>query len=381
MWRRQVLFIARKDLAYLLRKRETLVWTFFMPIVFFYFIGTVTGGFGGNAAAREKLTLVAPADAGFLADQAAQRLEEQGYQVVRSAGAAPVEAEGRRVLLPPGFTAAVLAGRQVKVGFAPGDDGPGVSYDRVRVSRALYTVLADVVVSAQPGQPSPGPDAFARLRAMPRTLTLEVSAAGRRRHIPTGFEQTIPGTTVMFTLLVLLTSGGVLLVNERREGLLRRLAVTPIPRSALVLGKWMGRMALGLVQIGFALLVGTLLFGVRWGPHWPTVLLVLFLYAGLNASLGLLLGGVARTEGQAVTIGVLASNVLAALGGCWWPIEITPAWMQKVSLALPTGWAMDALHKLVSFQAGPASVVPHLLAFPLGALAAGWAAARLFRYE
>ncbi|HEX6739299.1 MAG TPA: ABC transporter permease [Vicinamibacteria bacterium] len=378
MWR-QALFIARKDLAYLLRKRETLVWTFFMPVVFFYFIGTVTGGFGGGGGPRrEELTLVAPADAGFLADEAARRLEEQGYQVVRAATA---PAKGRRVVLPPGFTASVLAGRQVKVGFAPGDDGPGASYDQVRVSRALYTLLADVIVSAQPGQPPATPEAFARLRGLPRTLTLEVTSAGRRRHIPTGFEQAIPGTTVMFTLLVLLTSGAVLLVNERREGLLRRLAMTPIPRGAVVLGKWMGRMALGLVQIAFALLAGTLLFGVRWGPHWPTVLLVLFLYAGLNASLGLMLGGVARTEGQAVAVGVLASNVLAALGGCWWPIEVTPGWMQKLSLALPTGWAMDALHKLVSFQAGPATVVPHLLAFPLAALAAGWAAARLFRYE
>jgi hypothetical protein len=25
--------------------------------------------------------------------------------------------------------------------------------------------------------------------------------------------------------------------------------------------------------------------------------------------------------------------ILAALGGCWWPIEITPPWMQSLSLA------------------------------------------------
>ena len=37
-------FIARSDVAHMLRRRETLAWIFVMPILFFYFIGTVTGG-------------------------------------------------------------------------------------------------------------------------------------------------------------------------------------------------------------------------------------------------------------------------------------------------------------------------------------------------
>jgi ABC-type multidrug transport system permease subunit len=82
-----------------------------------------------------------------------------------------------------------------------------------------------------------------------------------------------------------------------------------------------------------------------------------------------------------IGIGVLSKNVMAALGGCWWPIEITPAWMQKLSLALPTGWAMDALHKLVSFGEAPASVLPHLFVLATASLAAGWIAARRFRFQ
>ena len=44
----------------------------------------------------------------------------------------------------------------------------------------------------------------------------------------------------MFTLLVLLSSGAAQLVVEREQGLLRRLASTPIPRGSVVLGKWAG---------------------------------------------------------------------------------------------------------------------------------------------
>jgi hypothetical protein len=59
------------------------------------------------------------------------------------------------------------------------------------------------------------------------------------------------------------------------------------------------------------------------------LVLVLASWAALAASLGLLSGSLARTEGQAVGIGVLLTNVLAALGGCWWPIEVTPPAMQR----------------------------------------------------
>jgi hypothetical protein len=42
---------------------------------------------------------------------------------------------------------------------------------------------------------------------------------------------------------------------------------------------------------------------------------------------------------------------------------------------------MDALHQLVSFGAGPGAVLPHLIVLTIAALAAGWAAARTFRYQ
>jgi ABC-type multidrug transport system permease subunit len=186
---------------------------------------------------------------------------------------------------------------------------------------------------------------------------------------------------VMFTLLVLLTTGAVSLVIEREQGLLRRLASAPMSRGSVVLGKWIGRMGLGVVQITFAMLVGRLLFKMDWGPDIPMLLLVLLVYAGLCAVIGILLGNLARSRGQAVAIGVLAANIFGALGGCWWPIEIVPGWMQRLALFLPTGQAMDALHNLVSFQTGPVGALQPLIILATAALAVGWLATRTFRFQ
>jgi ABC-2 type transport system permease protein len=379
---RAALFVARKDLRYMLRQRETLLWTFAMPPVFFFFIGTITGGFGGGGGERPRLELVAPEPAGFLADALEARLDDEGFEVLRAAAPAPDSlAASRRLSIPSGFTDSLRAGRRVPARLErEGGLDPDARWDQVRVARAVYGLLADAALVATGGE-TVSASALERERGRSRTLTLDVHPAGRAEEPPIGFQQAVPGTMVMFTLLVLLTSGAVLLVIERREGLLRRVASAPLPRAGVVGGKWASRMGLGIVQIGFAMALGSALFHVDWGPDLAMVALVLLGWASLCAGLGILSGNLARTEGQAIGLGVFAANLLAALGGCWWPIEITPKWAQTAALLLPTGWAMGALHRLMSFQAGASAALPHLAALALAALAVGWVATRTFRYD
>ena len=120
---------------------------------------------------------------------------------------------------------------------------------------------------------------------------------------------------------------------------------------------------------------------MQWGPDLGMIVLVLAAWAAFCASAGLALGNLARTDRQAAGFGVLATNVLAALGGCWWPIEITPPWMQTLQKALPTGWTMDALHKLISFEAGAGSALADVTALIVATVLVAALAARRFRFQ
>jgi ABC-2 type transport system permease protein len=378
---RSAFFLARKDVQYMLRERETLLWIFIMPVVFFFFIGTITGGFSdtGNPDRPDPLVVEASPEAGFLAAHLTKRLETTGFRIY-DPDSVSLASKVPRLFIPTDFTDSVLAGHPMTLTLTRRNEGLGADYDEIRIQRASYSVLADLVTAAESGS-GPTPEALDAILAAPRTLTLEVSRAGRRHEIPTGFDQAVPGTMVMFTLMVLLTTGAILLVIERNQGLLRRLASSPMPRSGIIAGKWGGRIALAAVQIGFAMVLGRFLFKVDWGPNLPMLLVVLFFYAALLAMVGIVLGNLVRTEGQAVGIGVLSANVLAAMGGCWWPIEITQPWMQKLALFLPTGWAMDAMHKLVSFGAPASSVLPHIGVMFAASIVMGWIAVRTFRFQ
>jgi ABC-type Na+ efflux pump permease subunit len=375
-------FLARADFFHMLRQRETILWIFIMPVVFFYFIGMVTGGsrLRSQEDRRETLALWGPDDGGFLADQLAARLEKLDFRVVRAESEQEWAGHRRRLRLPERFTEKVLAGEPVKPAFEREGSAADAGFDEVRVMRAVYSELGDLIVAGKDGAEITE-ESLTKVAETERTLEVAVSAAGELRRIPSGFEQAIPGITVMFTLIVMFTTGGISLVVERRGGLLRRLASSPMSRASVVAGKWGARMMLGVIQIGIAMLTGWALFDIPWGPNRAVVILVLFSYGALVSALGVLLGNIAKTEGQAAGVGVLAANALAALGGCWWPIEVTPEWAQQLSMLLPTGWAMDALHKLMSFGAPPSSVAPHVAALLASAALAGYAVSRTFRFQ
>lgn len=381
---RNILFIAWQDVRNWLRDGSTLLWLFLMPPIFFYFIGTVTGGFSAGTSGDQATPITVIAEApGFLKDQVDLRLVDNDF-APEWAATPPSAGEGdppaRTLTFDANASALLLAGEPVTASFDTRANSLTREFEEIRIQRALYTVLADIVVAEATAGPLSAA-ALASVNDAPRVWQLDVAPAGERQVVPSGFQQAVPGMLVMFTLLVLLTSSGTLLVQERTQGLLRRLASAPISRGEVVAGKWQGRIVLAGIQIAVALVFGTYLFRMDWGPDLGMVIVVLLAWGGFCASAGLWLGSVARTEAQAAGIGVLTANLLAALGGCWWPIEVAPAWMQFIQKLIPTGWTMDALHKLISFQAGAASVIPNVLLLIAATAAIGGLAARRFRYQ
>lgn len=290
---RNTLFIAWQDVRFQLREGSTLLWLFIMPPIFFYFIGTVTGGFasGMSGGQATPLTVVAE-NPGFLKEQIDLRLVANDFapEWVEVLELAEGEAAPRRTLtFDANMSDKVTADESVTASYDTKANSLSREFEEIRIQRSLYTVLADVIVADATAGPLSS-DALATVNDAPRVWQLDVSTAGQRKEIPTGFQQAVPGILVMFTLLVLLTSSGTMLVQERTQGLLRRLASAPISKAEVISGKWEGRMVLAAIQVTVALAFGTFLFKMEWGPDIAMVIVVLVAWAGFCASAGLWLG-------------------------------------------------------------------------------------------
>ncbi|MFQ5609778.1 MAG: ABC transporter permease [Woeseiaceae bacterium] len=240
---KNIAFIGAKDVLFQLRQGSTVVWVFVMPPIFFYFIGTVTGGFSSGFVGQSTPITVVAENPGFLRDQVDLRLSENDFEANWIESLELLEGEAARtstLTIDANMTDVVLADEQVAMAFDTSANALTREFEEIRIQRALYTTLADIVAADMNSEVALSAELLVILNEKPRAWQLDVSPAGERLEIPSGFEQAVPGILVMFTLLVLLTTSGSMLVQERTQGLLRRLASAPISRTEVITGKWAG---------------------------------------------------------------------------------------------------------------------------------------------
>jgi ABC-type multidrug transport system permease subunit len=181
----------------------------------------------------------------------------------------------------------------------------------------------------------------------PGSLSIqETSVTGAPTQLNT-FDQNVPGFSVTFLLLGLLLGLSLGLIDERDWGTLDRLRTMPAPLGVSLVAKLLARFMVGLVQMAVLLAVGRLAFGVSLGPQpWALALPVVgIVFAG--TAFGLVVAGLARSRESVLPLGSIVIVTMAAVGGCWWPIDLEPRWMRQVALAFPTTWAMAGFNDLM----------------------------------
>ena len=115
---------------------------------------------------------------------------------------------------------------------------------------------------------------------------------------------------------------------------------------------------MSLVQMLLLVGFGILVLGVSWGRSPGALALILVTSALAAAALGTALGTIVRTPGQANGLSIMLGMSMALLGGCWYPIELFPAFVQTAVKILPTSWAMQGMLDLVLRGQGLSAVLP-----------------------
>jgi ABC-2 type transport system permease protein len=163
------------------------------------------------------------------------------------------------------------------------------------------------------------------------------------------YQTLVPAFMVMFAffLINIMASS---FINERKQGTLRRLQISPISGVQLLWGKTLPFLFVSIIQSFLLFLSGKLMFGMSWGTY-PAMLLPVILTTSLSAAgLGLLLATIVRTESQVSSYATFLVIVLAGISGCYMPRAWLPQLMQNVSLATPHAWALIAYQELLTHE-------------------------------
>jgi ABC-2 type transport system permease protein len=199
------------------------------------------------------------------------------------------------------------------------------------------------------------------------------------RSVPyNGYAHSFAGMTTQFILLAGIDAGIVLLL-ARERGIWQRLRSAPLGKAQYLLARIISTALIGLFQFALIYTAAIAIFKVRIGGSFIGFAALAVALCVLNAAFGLMLAAIGRSAAATRGIAIMATLLLVMVGGAWVPSFVFPKWLQQVSLALPTRWAVDGLDAMTWRGLGlDAAVAPILV---LGATAAVCIAIAIWRFR
>lgn len=366
-----------KDFRQTYRDKLSFLFTFILPLIFTAFFGFL---FGGTGTSTLPVAFVSGKPADTATEELQRLLQESGvvtlimYEDTEEAERAVASNRvAAAIVVPAGFAPAVNSDSHADVvlvrnlGSAPGQTVEQTVRQSLRrlVGARLAALTAYRSLFEQDSPREDGESWNAALLAAkvslgnPPLIRLVENSGARANEIPRGFDHASPGMLVNWILFGLL-GASITLVLERQNGALRRLLTTQVTRWHIIAGKCGAMMALTIVQQIVLIAVGQFAFGVDYLRSPAALVLTMITVSLLSAGLGLMLAATLKTEGAVIAATVLTSMLLAALGGAWFPLEVTGHTFAAVGHISPAAWVLDAFRGIILKGWGIGQVVPKL---------------------
>lgn len=365
----RIIDLALKDLSQMLRDKRSLLFLVAMPIIFTLFMGFAYRGSSQSDEETDNripLALVDPQPASRLNKMFVNRLgssdaikvvalnEDEAVEAFRKGEVAGV------LVIPDGFSEQVEAGKDAQLNLiaeAASSEGQSI-YQLLRAPISQLMSAVEIArisadVQSNPGEYVPSVElAWSKWNENSKLNLVRVEqavAAEAESSDWTGgnpYNQASPGILVQFAIFGLITSAQIL-VQERKTRTLQRLMTTAMKPGEIVAGHLLAMFALTFLQTAMLVVFGQLALNVNY-MHEPLGTLLVSIALGLwVASMGLLIGVVARSDDQVILYSMIAMFLFSALGGTWFPLEAAGGAFAAIGKALPSAWAMNGLQNIL----------------------------------
>jgi ABC-2 type transport system permease protein len=371
----RILDLALKDLSQMLRDKRSLLFIVAMPIVFTLFMGFAYRG--GSQSDEETdnripLALVDPQPESRLNRMLFTRLVSSDSIKVLAMNEAEAMDAFRKgevagvLVIPDGFSEQVEAGKarvdpsrndaQLNlIAEAASSEGQSI-YQLLRVPISQLMSAVEIArisadVQSNPDEYSPAIElAWSKWdeNSMLSLVRVEQAVAEESSDWTGGnpYNQASPGILVQFAIFGLITSAQILL-QERKTRTLQRLITTAMKPWEIVAGHLLAMFALTFLQTTMLVIFGQIALNVNYMSEPLGTLLVCVALGLWVASMGLLIGSVAKSDDQVILYSMIAMFLFSALGGTWFPLEAAGGAFGAIGRLMPSAWAMNGLQNIL----------------------------------
>ncbi|MBN2851340.1 MAG: ABC transporter permease, partial [Clostridia bacterium] len=145
----------------------------------------------------------------------------------------------------------------------------------------------------------------------------------------------------------------------------QRILTTPARNYHFVFGNILSCMWFAMVHMLISIPVIYLLFDIKdIIPAGDLIVLMLCLYLS-TISLGSLLVSTAKSQSSVSAMNILILSITSMLGGCYWPIDFMPVFMQNIAKVTPQYWFNTAITKMIKGEGIGANLIVLLCFFAL----------------
>lgn len=226
------------------------------------------------------------------------------------------------VVIPPRFEADLRAGRRTEIQV---NVDATAMYQASNGAAYIQRILTDEMTRY--------------LRRSDEKLATPLRLVIRKAFNPNGDTSWFNGIVAIINQITLLTVilTGAALIREREHGTLEHLMVMPLTAFEIALAKvWANGLVILVAATVSLFVVVQGMLGVPIAGSIPLFLLGVAVYLFFATALGIFLGTIARTMAQFALLIILLIFTLQMLSGGSTPVESQPAWLQRLTLVLPS---------------------------------------------
>ncbi|MQM27706.1 ABC transporter permease [Glycomyces albidus] len=312
-----------------IRDRSQIFFTILLPLMFMVLLASVFGG-GDTAASR----IVAVGDVAVL--------DGADPEVFTVTGASDLD-EALAMLREGDADAAVVQdGSTVRI-YPSATNSTSGAIAAGNLSALVDDVNVEVLSAAAPNEPVLETD-------------IEQADGGALKPI----QYLAPGILAWGVAITGVFGAAGTIVDWKRDKLLRRLRLTPASVGTFLSAKVSVNLTVAVGQTAVFLAVAALGFGLHLSAWtWFAVPLVLLGTLAFLA-IGVVIGGVAQTSPAAAGLSNLVTMPMAFVSGAFYPLALSPEWVQWISYASPMRYLNEALQSVVVYGEPPSAVLPQI---------------------
>lgn len=190
--------------------------------------------------------------------------------------------------------------------------------------------------------------------------TMTITAESLVEKSMTATDYYLPGYIAAFIMTNGIMGATSVISELRRNGTVKRLAATPLPKRSWILSNVLQQTVLAFMLTAIMIIFAWIIFGVSALPNLYALLLI-FMGAVTFASIGMILGGVIKDVEAASGAGSAIAFPMMFLSGAFWPLEMMPSYMQTIAKCLPLYYFHDGLRNIMILDNLSGAYVPFLV--------------------